>query len=52
MLMQLFSNITSFFPKDGDETQSMIYDAYKKIGPSFIGLKTDPTLSSSITKAK
>lgn len=51
-LMQLFSNITSYFPKDGDETQSMIYKAYEKNGPAFISLKSDPTLSSSITKTE
>ena len=49
-LMQLFSNITSYFPKDGDETESVIYEAYQKIGPAFISLKSDPTLSSSITE--
>ena len=48
-LMQLFSNITSFFPKDGDETQSMMYEAYAKKGPAFISLKSDPTLDRSIT---
>ena len=48
-LMQLFTSITSFFPKNGDETQSMIYEAYKKTGPAFISLKSDPTLSNSIT---
>jgi len=48
-LMQLFSNITPFFPQNGDETQSMIYDAYKQNGPAFISLKGDPRLSSSIT---
>ena len=48
-LMQLFSNITSYFPKDGDETESVIYEAYQKIGPAFISLKSDPTLSNSIT---
>jgi len=47
--MQLFPNITSYFPKDGDETESMIYDAYQKLGPAFISLKNDPTLGSSIT---
>ena len=52
ILTQLFSNITSFFPRDGDETESMMYAAYKKNGPGFISLKTDPTLSSSITKTK
>ena len=51
-LMQLFSNITSYFPKDGDETESVIYEAYQKIGPAFISLKSEPTLSSSITEQK
>ena len=51
-LMQLFSNITSYFPKDGDETESVIYEAYQKIGPAFISLRSDPTLSSSITEQK
>ena len=51
-LMQLFSNITSYFPKDGDETESMIFDAYEKTGPAFISLKSDPLLSSSITGAR
>ena len=51
-LMQLFTNIASFFPKDGDETQSMIYQAYEKNGPAFISLKSDPTLSNSITVAQ
>ena len=48
-LMQLFSNITSYFPKDGEETESMVYDAYQNTGPAFISLKSDPTLGSSIT---
>ena len=48
-LMQLFNNITSFFPKNGDETQAMTSEAYKKNGPAFISLKSDPTLSRSIT---
>ena len=51
-LMQLFTNITPLFPKDGDETESMVYEAYEKNGPVFISLKSDPTLSSSITKTK
>ena len=51
-LMQLFNNITSFFPKDGDETQIMINQAYNKNGPAFISLKSDPTLSRSITGTK
>ena len=51
-LMELFTNITSFFPKDGDETQALTNQAYKKIGPVFISLKSDPTLSRSITGRK
>ena len=51
-LTQLFTNITSFFPRDGDETESMVYDAYQKTGPAFISLKSDPTLGSSITENK
>ena len=51
-LTGLFTNITSLFPKDGNETQSMVYEAYEKNGPAFISLKTDPTLSRSITGTK
>lgn len=51
-LMQLFKNITSFFPKDGDETEMMTYQAYEKNGPAFVSLKSDPTLSRSITGTK
>lgn len=51
-LMQLFKNITSFFPKNGDETQLATQQAYGKIGPAFISLKSDPTLSRSITETK
>ena len=47
--MELFNNIESFFPSDGDETEKVILQAYKKEGPSFISLKSDPTLSKSIT---
>ena len=49
-LMRLFKNITSFFPKDGNETQKMTNQAYGKFGPAFISLKSDPTLSRSITE--
>ena len=48
-LIQLFENITSFFPSNGDETQAMILDAYEKTGPAFISLKSDPLLNRSIT---
>ena len=51
-LIQLFTNVTPFFPKDGDETESMVYEAYEKNGPAFISLKSDPTLSRSITETK
>ena len=51
-MMRLFTNITSFFPKDGDETQVMTNQAYEKNGPAFISLKSDPTLSRSITGTK
>jgi|TARA_B100000315_G_scaffold211430_1_gene208203 transketolase len=48
-LMQLFTNIASFLPKDGDETQDMTFKAYDSDGPAFISLKSDPQLSRSIT---
>ena len=51
-LMQLFKNITSYFPKNGDETQKVTYQAYEKKGPVFISLKSDPSLSRSITSIK
>jgi len=51
-LMQLFHNITSFFPKNGDETEKTVKQAYNRNGPAFISLKSDPTLSRSITGRK
>ena len=51
-LMQLFRNITSYFPKNGDETQKVTYQAYEKKGPAFISLKSDPSQSRSITGIK
>ncbi len=51
-LMQFFKNITSFFPKDGDETEMMIHQSYEKNGPAFVSLKSDPTLNRSITDTK
>jgi len=48
-MMQLFKNIESFFPSDGDETEKMIRLAHERRGPSFISLKSDPMLSRSIT---
>ena len=51
-MMKLFNNIESLFPSDGDETEKMILQAYEREGPSFISLKSDPTLTRSITGAK
>ena len=51
-LMQLFKNITSYFPKNGEETEKMTYQAYEREGPVFISLKSDPTLRRSITDKK
>ena len=51
-LMQVFKNITSYFPKNGDETQKVTYQAYEIKGPAFISLKSDPSLSRSITGIK
>ena len=51
-MMKLFNNIESLFPSDGDETEKMILQAYEREGPSFISLKSDPTLSLSITGTK
>lgn len=51
-LMSLFKNITSYFPKDGNDTKRLTNQAYKKDGPVFISLKSDPLLSRSITGSK
>jgi len=51
-LMQLFSNIKSFYPSDGNETEMMIQQAYEQDSPTFISLKSDPVLNRSITGAK
>ena len=51
-MMKLFNNIESLFPSDGDETEKMILQAYEREGPSFISLKSDPTLNRSITGTK
>ena len=40
-LMKLFKNITSYFPKDSDETQIAVNQAHKKKSPTFISLKSD-----------
>ena len=48
-IMKLFKNITSYFPKNGDETIQSVNEAYDNDGPAFISLKSDPALSRSIT---
>ena len=39
--MKLFKNIKSYFPKNGDETEKVVYESYRKKGPTFISLKSD-----------
>ena len=43
--MELFKNIKSFFPSDGDETEKMAIKANQIKGPAFISLKIDPYLN-------
>ena len=52
VLMSLFDNISSYFPKNGRETKKFVLDAYNEVSPSFISLKSDPDLSKSITGEK
>ena len=49
--MRLFKNITAYFPKDGDDAEAMLTEAYASDRPAFISLKSDPVLSRSITGA-
>ena len=51
-LMELFSNIKSYFPENGDETEVMINKCYERNGPAFISLKNDPNINKSITDNK
>ena len=46
-LMQLFKNVKSFFPKNSLETEKVIYKCYKKIGPTFVSLKSDKTIGKN-----
>ena len=46
-LMKLFKNVKSFFPKNSMETEKAIYKCYKKIGPTFISLKSDKTVGKN-----
>ena len=47
ILMKLFKNIKSFFPKNSGETESAIYQSYKKNVPTFISLKSDTTIGKN-----
>ena len=51
-MMQLFKNITSYFPKNGKESEKFTYEVYENEGPAFISLKSDPNLQTSITEGK
>ena len=46
-LMQLFKNIKSYFPKNGDQTEKAIYESYREKGPTFMSLKNDITLNKN-----
>ena len=46
-LMQLFKNVKSFFPKNSLEAEKTIYKCYKKIGPTFISLKSDKMIGKN-----
>jgi len=45
--MKLFKNIKSFFPKNGDDTEKVVYESYKIKGPTFISLKTDKQINKN-----
>ena len=51
-MMQLFKNISSYFPRNGEESYKFVNQAYEKNGPVFISLKSDPNLERSITGMK
>ena len=48
-LMSMLPHIKAFFPKDGDQTENCVNQAYQIDGPAFISLKSDPQLTKSIT---
>ena len=43
----LFKNIKAFFPRNGDETESAVYQSYKTNDPAFISLKSDATIGKN-----
>jgi transketolase len=48
-LSELFYNIVSYFPSNGDEAVDAVRNAYATDSPTFISLKSDPQLGRSIT---
>ena len=50
--MELFNNIESFYPSDGDQTETMLRQAYEKKGPTFTSLKSDLNSIKSETLIK
>ena len=40
-MMKLFKNITSYFPKNSNETLKNLKESYNCLGPAFISLKSD-----------
>ena len=46
-MMKLFNNIKSYFPKNSQDTKSIVKKCYKLYGPTFISLKTDKTLNKN-----
>ena len=45
--MELFNNIESFYPSDGNEAEKMLIQAYETKGPTFTSLKSDPNFVKS-----
>jgi len=45
-LMSLFKNIKSYFPKNGDETEEVVFKSYRNKGPNFISLKADKSIKN------
>jgi len=46
-IMELFKNIKPYFPKNSIETEKMVLEAHKNIGPNFISLKTDKEIGKN-----
>ncbi len=46
-LMSMFKNIKSYFPKNSNQTEDVIYKSYKNPGPNFISLKSDKQIGKN-----